>query len=181
MKQEDIAVRPTIVCLHGSASTSDMWNAFTREVRCRAVVLTPALPGLGEHALADDVASALRQIGIVRRPFHIVAHARGAAIAACIASLYPERVASLVCYEPAGISEFVARSLDVPVQLLCGTRSWQAARRLAVKTAGSISGARLLKLVGLRHMAPATHPPVINPVILDYILPVPMPAPVRAA
>jgi hypothetical protein len=39
----------------------------------------------------------------------------------------------------------------------------------------------LLKLVGLRHMAPATHPHVFNPIVLDYILPVSMPEQVRAA
>jgi pimeloyl-ACP methyl ester carboxylesterase len=94
---------------------------------------------VGQHALADDVASVLRQIGVTRRPFHIVAHSRGAAVAASIASLYPERVESIVCYEPAGISESVARNLDVPVQLLCGTRSWQMARRVAERTAELIS------------------------------------------
>ncbi|MDH3908263.1 MAG: hypothetical protein OEU83_04470, partial [Gammaproteobacteria bacterium] len=74
-----------------------------------------------------------------------------------------------------------ARNLDVPVQLLCGTRSWQMARRVAERTAELISHARLLKLVGLRHMAPATHPHVFNPIVLDYILPVSMPEQVRAA
>ena len=181
MNQENSAERPVVVCLHGSASNSNMWDEFRSEVRSRATVITPELPGMGQRALADDVASVLRQIGVTRKPFHIVAHSRGAAIAACIGSLYPERVASLVCYEPAGVSRFVARSLDVPVQLLCGTRSWGAARRVAEKTAELIAKACLLKLVGLRHMAPVTHPHVINPIILDYILPVSMPEQVRAA
>ena len=181
MNEKNTAKRPIVVCLHGSASNSNMWDAFRSEVRSRATVITPNLPGMGERALADDVASVLRQIGVTRKPFHIVAHSRGAAVAACIASLYPERVASLVCYEPAGISEFVARSLDVPLQLLCGTRSWQTARRVAEKTAELISDARLLKLVGLRHMAPVTHPHVFNPIVLDFILPVSMPDQARAA
>jgi pimeloyl-ACP methyl ester carboxylesterase len=181
MNEENIAKRPVIVCLHGSASNSNMWDELRSEVRGRATVITPDLAGIGKRALADDVASVLRQIGVTRKPFHIVAHSRGAAIAACIASLYPERVASLVCYEPAGVSPFVARSLDVPFQLLCGTRSWQVARRVAEKTAELVSHARLLKLVGLRHMAPVTHPHVFNPIVLDFILPVSMPDQARAA
>ena len=181
MNYKETAERPVVVCLHGSASNSGMWQEFRDAVRGRARVITPDLPGVGQHALTDDVALVLRKIGVTHRPFHIVAHARGAAVAACIASLYPERVESIVCYEPAGISEFVARNLDVPVQLLCGTRSWQMARRVAERTAELISHARLLKLVGLRHMAPATHPHVFNPIVLDYILPVSMPEQVRAA
>jgi len=64
---------------------------------------------------------------------------------------------------------------------LCGTRSWQVARQVAESTAELISTARLLKLVGLRHMAPVTHPQVFNAVVLDYILPVSMPDQVTAA
>jgi pimeloyl-ACP methyl ester carboxylesterase len=145
MSRKETAERPVVVCLHGSAGNSGMWIEFRNAVRSRAIVITPDLPGVGQHALADDVASVLRQIGVTRRPFHIVAHSRGAAVAASIASLYPERVESIVCYEPAGISESVARNLD------------------------------------LRHMAPATHPHVFNPIVLDYILPVSMPEQVRAA
>jgi pimeloyl-ACP methyl ester carboxylesterase len=181
MSEENTAERPVIVCLHGGASNSNMWDDFRSEVRGRATVITPDLPGMGKQALSDDVASVLLQIGVTRQPFHIVAHARGAAIAACIASLYPERVASLICYEPVGVSPFVARTLDVPLQLLCGTRSWQAARRVAERTAELVAHARLLKLVGLRHMAPITHPHVFNPITLDFILPVSMPDQVRAA
>jgi pimeloyl-ACP methyl ester carboxylesterase len=181
MNDENIAKRPVIVCLHGGASNSNMWDDFRSEVRGRATVITPDLTGTGKQALSDDVASVLLQIGVTRQPFHIVAHARGAAIAACIASLYPERVASLICYEPAGVSPFVARTLEVPFQLLCGTRSWQAARRVAERMADLVAHARMLKLVGLRHMAPITHPHVFNPIVLDFILPVSMPDQVRAA
>jgi len=172
---------PLVVCLHGSASNSGMWRDFKELVRDRARVIAPDLPGLGQHALSDDVQSVLRQVGGSSRTFHIVAHARGAAVAACIATLYPERVASIVCYEPAGISRFLARGLSTPVRLLCGTRSWEAARRTAERTTERIAGAQLLKMVGLRHMAPLTHPHIVNPVLLDFILPVQMPDQFKAA
>ena len=173
--------RPLIVCLHGSAGNSGMWQDFRKLVRDRARVITPDLPGLGRHALTDDVQSVLQQVGTTSQSFHIVAHARGAAIAACIATLYPARVASIVCYEPAGIAPFVAQGLRTPVRLLCGTRSWAAARRAAERTADLIADVRLLKMVGLRHMAPLTHPHVVNPVFLDFVLPVEMPGQFKAA
>ncbi len=173
--------RPILVCLHGSAGNSGMWSDLEKLVRKRAAVIRPDLPGLGEHALTDDVESALRQIGRTGRPFHVIAHGRGAAVAACIANLYPERVASIVCYEPAGITQTLARGLPTPLQMLCGTRSWEVARRVTEKTANLVSHARLLKLVGLRHMAPLTHPHIVNPVILDFVLPVIMPDQFKAA
>ncbi|MGB5630659.1 MAG: hypothetical protein WBM45_02705 [Woeseiaceae bacterium] len=36
-------------------------------------------------------------------------------------------------------------------------------------------------IVCLRHMAPLTHPQVVNPVFLDFVLPVKMPDPFKAA
>jgi pimeloyl-ACP methyl ester carboxylesterase len=173
--------RPLIVCLHGSASNSGMWRDFRELVRDRAEVIAPDLPALGRHALSDDVQLVLQQVGTTSRPFHIVAHARGAAVAARIATLYPARVASIVCYEPAGISPFVARALRTPFHLLCGTRSWAAARRVTETMTDLIADVRLLKLVGLRHMAPLTHPQLVNPVFLDFVLPVEMPDSFKAA
>jgi len=181
MKQTINNPRPTLVCLHGSASNSGMWREFRELVRDRATVITPELPGLGQHALSDDVELALRQIAQTGRPFHIIAHGRGAAVAACIANLYPERVASIVCYEPAGITQTLARGLMMPFQMLCGTRSWDVARRVTERTAEFVAHARLLKLVGLRHMAPLTHPHIVNPVLLDFVLPVAMPDQFKAA
>ena len=172
---------PILVCLHGSASNSGMWGELRKLVRNRATVIAPDLPGLGQHALTDDMESALRQIGRTRRAFHIVAHGRGAAVAACIANLYPERVASIVCYEPAGITQFLLRGLETPLRMICGTRSWASARCVAEKIAERVSHAHLLKLVGLRHMAPLTHPHIVNPVILDFVLPVDMPDQFKAA
>lgn len=173
--------RPVLVCLHGSASNSGMWRDFKNLVRDRAMIITPDLPGQGQHALSNDVRSVLRQVGTISRPFHIIAHARGAAVAAGIAMLHPERVASIVCYEPTGISQVLARRLKTPVRLLSGTRSWAAARRAAERTADLVADARLLKMVGLRHMAPLTHPHIVYPVFLDLVLPVVMPDPFRAA
>ena len=181
MNDQNTPQRPLVVCLHGSAGDSGMWQSFREAARGRCRVIAPRLPGLGQQPLADDVASVLEQTGFTRAPFHLVAHGRGAAVAAGIANLYPERVASLVAYEPAGLSRMLEQGLRVPVQVLSGTRSWQAARQLAEGVAERVAGARLLKLVGLRHMAPLTHPHLVNAVILDYILPLDMPGQAVAA
>ncbi|NCF13989.1 MAG: alpha/beta fold hydrolase [Gammaproteobacteria bacterium] len=179
--QETDTERPVLVCLHGSASSSGMWRDFKDLVRDRATVIAPDLTGQGRRALADDVQTVLRQTGAISRPFHIVAHARGAAVAACVATLYPKRVASIVCFEPTGISQFQAQRLRMPVRLLSGTRSWLAARQAAEKTAAHVTDGGLLKMVGLRHMAPLTHPHLVNPVFLDFVLPVAMPDQFKAA
>ena len=177
MKDQNSAQRPLVVCLHGSAGDSGMWHSFRKAARGRCRVIAPRLPGLGHQPLADDVASVLVQTRFAHEPFHLVAHGRGAAVAAGVANLAPERVASLVAYEPAGLSCALEQGLRIPVQVLSGTHSWRAARQRAEGVAERVAGARLLKLVGLRHMAPLTHPHCVNAVILDYILPVNMPGP----
>lgn len=171
--------RPVVVCLHGSASNSGMWRDFRSAVRDRAQVITPELSGHGE--LADDARSVLRQLGSCSSRFEIVAHGRGCAIAAWIAVLCPGRVTGLVFYEPAGVPGLLARRIRTPLRVLCGTKTWVAAARAAEALVDAIAGAHLLKLVGLRHMAPLTHPHPVNNVILDFILPVSMPEQPRAA
>jgi pimeloyl-ACP methyl ester carboxylesterase len=171
--------RPVVVCLHGSASNSGMWRDLRSAVRDRALVITPELPARGK--LAEDVGSVLRQLGPQHRAVDIVAHGRGCAVAARVAVLRPERVSSLVFYEPAGVPESLARRIRTPLRVLCGTKTWGAAKRAAETLVDAIAGAHLLQLVGLRHMAPLTHPQPVNNVILDFILPVSMPEHPQAA
>lgn len=181
MNEANTNQRPLVVCLHGSASNSGVWRQLKKLVRDRAVVLAPELSARGRNALTDDAEATMRQVGSARRRFHLVAHGRGCAVAACIATLYPERVKSLVFYEPAGVSRSLARRIDVPLRILCGTRTWRAAKRAAEALVDGIAQANLLKLVGMRHMAPLTHPHIVNAVIVDYVLPVNMPGQARAA
>jgi len=79
MNDQNTLQRPLVVCLHGSAGDSGMWQSFREAARGRCRVIAPCLPGLGQQPLADDVASALGQTGFTREPFHLVAHGRGAA------------------------------------------------------------------------------------------------------
>lgn len=63
--------------------------------------------------------------------------------------------------------------LKMPVRIICGTGTTRAAKRVAELMATRIEDARLLQLVGLRHMAPVTDPDRVNPLLLDYVLPTP--------
>jgi pimeloyl-ACP methyl ester carboxylesterase len=160
-----------VVCLHGSASTPGMWRAFRAAARGRCDVVAPELFDGSMPGALDDIEG----------PFHLVGHGLGGGIALQYAARRPHRVLGLVLYEPAGVSADHIDLGDIPVHLVSGTRSWFAARRGAERMLGQIAHATLLRLVGLRHMAPLTHPRQVNDVILDYLLPVSMPGQPLAA
>ena len=267
MHDEVTTHRPIIVCLHGSASDSGMWREFKNAVRGRATVITPDLVGYGtrrfDHekgfTLQDEIDAVLEQVGDSREPFHLVGHAYGGTVATCLAKRHPERIASLILYEPANyallfaeglhtpaareihalrlatgrsrnlvarwrgarnfisywadlrswqrlsitariclsrympkvVAEFEAMlasqqemgnvgDLRMPVRILCGTHTRPPARRVAEIMVEQLDDVRLLRLVDLRHMAPVTHPHRVNPIILDYVLPVAMPEQTQA-
>ena len=71
--------------------------------------------------------------------------------------------------------------LDEPFHLVGHGYGGELALEFAARMAERLPGATLLKLVGLRHMAPHTHSQLVSSVILDYILPVAMPERARAA
>ena len=169
--------RPVVVCLHGGAASSGSWLAFRQAVRGRALVVTPQLSAAEDGTAANvdaQVESVLRQIGNVNGPFHIVGHGLGGAIGTRLAARRPGKVLSLVLYEPTDIDGTLAENAAIPVRLISGTRSWDVMRRRLEQAKEKWPRLTLLKLVGLRHMAPVTHPHLVNPVILDYILPVAM-------
>lgn len=102
----------TVLLLHSSASSARQWDALAGRLQGRWKVhaldlhghgLQPDWPGDGpddaSFALADDAALAeplLRRAGRV----HLVGHSYGAAVALQLATLHPQRVASVVAYEP---------------------------------------------------------------------------------
>lgn len=257
----EMNTRPRVVCLHGSASNGGQWRAFCDAVRGRCNVNTPNLVGYGARRyradrrfrLSDEVAEIVDQIGDSGEPFHLIGHSYGGAVATYFALRYPERVKSLILYEPtnfmmlfaeglhtdearevrslraafgkgggtalsrwraarffigywSGIggwkkmgfkkrariasltpkvaAEFDAiaaeadvmsdlSTLNMPVRIICGTRTTLAAKRVCQLLAAAIKDAQLLQLVGLRHMAPLTDPHSVNPLLLDYVLPNP--------
>ena len=251
--------RPLVVCLHGSASNGGQWRPLRRALRGRCRVFTPDLIGYGSRRfrtdgrfrLQQEVDAVIEQIGDIDEPFHLIAHSYGGVVATLLARRYPERVRSLILYEPVnfavlfdaglhtaeaqeircvrsgfgdigaspllrwrGARRFVrywshagawrrltfrkrrtvARlmpkvvaeydailaahaelshlgDLRMPVRLLCGTATTAAAKRICELTARQLEDVRLVRLVGIGHMAPLSDPDRVNPMLIDYILP----------
>lgn len=251
--------RPIVVCLHGSASNGGQWRSFRQALRGRCRVYTPDLVGYGSRrfrangrfSLQNEVDAILEQIGDIREPFHLIGHSYGGAVATFFAKQYPERIKSLIVYEPANFAvlfadglhneaareilevratfaegsgtafsrwgaarsfitywsgakawrsfKFTQRSwlasispkvaaefnaitaaqdvladlsdLEMPVKIICGTRTRLAAKRVCELMAQQIRHSRLLKLVNLTHMAPVTDPHSVNPLLIDYVVP----------
>ena len=64
--------------------------------------------------------------------------------------------------------EYLGR-LNIPTKMLLGTKSPAIAQRVAIQIAGNIRGATLAMLPNLGHMAPVSHPHLVNPLIQRHI------------
>ena len=256
----DTEDRPIVVCVHGSASNGGQWRSLRQALRGRCRVFTPDLIGYGSRRyrpsgrfhLQEEVDAIIEQIGDITEPFHLIGHSYGGAVATYFAKKYPERIRSLILYEPAnfamlfdeglhteasqeirqvssafigGVGSALSRwraarhfitywsgakawrqfrfsqrsgiagvmpkvaaefdalmsahdtmtdmsDLDMPVRIICGTRTRLAARRVCQLMAERIKDCRLLQLVNLQHMAPLTDPAAVNPLLVDYVVPV---------
>ena len=100
---------PSVVCLHASASSSRQWQALAELLAPRYHVLaadsygagkSPAWPKDRSVSLRDEVALLEPVFARARKPFFLVAHSYGAALALTAALERPDRVRALVLYEP---------------------------------------------------------------------------------
>lgn len=101
----------TVVCLHSSMSHGGQWCALVNRLEHQFRVVTPNLLGYGcandsfeQLRLEDEVAAVMREIDDDHSPLHLVGHSFGGAVALRLASMYPERIASLTVYEPVWFS-----------------------------------------------------------------------------
>ena len=69
--------------------------------------------------------------------------------------------------QPTPLSDFGA--LDVPVLLMVGSESPASSRGVARLLAATLPRVQRLKLPGLGHMGPVTHPEVVNAAIDDFL------------
>jgi pimeloyl-ACP methyl ester carboxylesterase len=99
---------PAVVCLHANASSSSQWRALTELLAPRFRVLAAdsygagksPLPPPGGARLKDEVALLEPVLARAGERFSLVGHSYGGAIALVAATMFPERVHSLVLYEP---------------------------------------------------------------------------------
>jgi pimeloyl-ACP methyl ester carboxylesterase len=102
-------VGPGVVCLHSNASTSAQWRGLIDLLATDHHVLAPDLYGAGRSAdwhsdrviaLGDEVSFIEPVLLKAGEPISLVGHSYGAAVALMAALARPERVRSLVLYEP---------------------------------------------------------------------------------
>ncbi len=101
--------RDMLICLHGSASSPRQWQRLAERVAPRLRVVAPGLigytdgPAWSEHqtvTLDQEAAWVERWLDGAAAPVHLVGHSYGGVIALKVAQHRPERVRSLVLYEP---------------------------------------------------------------------------------
>jgi len=100
---------PGVLCLHSNASTSSQWRALADLLSERRRVIatdgygagrSPEWPEDRAMRLADEVALASSAFALDDGRFDVVGHSYGAAVAVKLALTFPDRVRSLVLYEP---------------------------------------------------------------------------------
>ena len=248
---------PGVVCLHSNASTSSQWRSLAETLGDGFHVL--AVDGIGAGKSPDWTAGATASLaaevemieGVLQRagtPLHLVGHSYGAAVAIKTALMHPQRVRSLVLYEPtlfhlvagddpqtspaegiwhaatdaaeavdrgdgrAGAERFIdywmgdgswvamlpnrqagiahatrhvrrwrdalfqesvprdaIAALDLPVLLMSGKASREAALSVARVLAATLRRVTFASQPGLGHMGPVTHPAQINRQIANFL------------
>lgn len=100
---------PAVLCLHSSASSGKQWQALSELLSDRHSVITPDLIGYGRSpdwrqansmALADEVRALTPLLSDLDQRIDVVGHSFGAAVALELAFTFPDRINSLILYEP---------------------------------------------------------------------------------
>jgi pimeloyl-ACP methyl ester carboxylesterase len=106
-----------VVCFHSRASSSAQWRPLMDRLGCRYRTLaadlygsgkSPTWPGVRPLSLADEVALLDSVLAAAGARYHLVGHSYGGAVALAAARARPERVESLVLFEPVLFSVLVA-------------------------------------------------------------------------
>ncbi len=107
--------RPDLVLVHGFGSCKEAWLRMSKHLKNDFRIIAMDLPGHGEsskqmdkdYSLADQTAylrAIINEMG-VEKP-HLAGNSMGATIIALYASRYPEEVASITLFNPAGVSVY---------------------------------------------------------------------------
>jgi pimeloyl-ACP methyl ester carboxylesterase len=160
---DDRGSGPPLVLIHGLATTRVIWRHVLPRLSDGRRVITLDVPGFGESPpagegfeldeVAKHIAGALERVGLAK-PFDLVGHSMGGAVALTLAALDPTAIRRLVLVAPAGLRPmpsaaarafgvFAARAIPV--------------RRLGAPLADFGFGRRLLMTPGTAD--PASIPP----------------------
>lgn len=110
--EEGDRANPTVVLVHGLGdAASDDWQETIANLRSDYHILTFDLPGFGRSSKANIVYSPTRYSELIsyltgkyaKRPFHLVGHSMGGAIALRHAATYAHDLQSLTLIDAAGI------------------------------------------------------------------------------
>jgi pimeloyl-ACP methyl ester carboxylesterase len=147
-----------LVLVHGLATTRLIWRRAAPALSAERRVVMLDVPGFGASppagegfelaVVADAIAAGLDEAG-VERPFDLVGHSMGGAIALTLADRHPDVVRKLVLVSPAGLRPMSARlatAFGVAAERLIPVRraaapavDWRWARRLLLAT-GTVNG-----------------------------------------
>jgi pimeloyl-ACP methyl ester carboxylesterase len=99
----------TVICLHSSASSPRQWQSLAQRLGASHRVVAPGLigytdgprwPGDRPLSLDEEAAWIERWVDGAGAPVHLVGHSYGGAVALKVAQRRPDRVRSLVIFEP---------------------------------------------------------------------------------
>ena len=115
--------RPLVVCLHASASSSRQWQPLADIAGRSLDIVAPDLYGHGRGpawlgspsgVVRGDAERIARLLSVDRRA-HLVGHSYGGVVALHVALAFPERVKSVVVWEPVmfrALRDFAPRSRE---------------------------------------------------------------------
>src|SRR5262245_20539749 len=114
---------PAVVCIHASASSSAQWRPLMDRLASRFRTLAVDLYGSGKSSrwpngrtlsLADEVGFLDPVLADAGDRFHLVGHSYGGAVALKAALAHPDRVQSVVVFEPVLFSLLFAEDATQP-------------------------------------------------------------------
>jgi pimeloyl-ACP methyl ester carboxylesterase len=143
---------PAVMCLHASAGSSAQWRPLMDHLGGRFRIVAVDLYGSGKSprwpddrplSLADEVAQLTPILESADDRVHLVGHSYGGAVALKTALCHPERIRSLILFEPVLFSQLFAEDPAQPAaQEIAAVRDETIAA--VARGAGSASGERFV-------------------------------------
>lgn len=123
MAKPEIVSKPNVLALHSSTSSSKQWTRLTERLNSTYRVITPDLIGYGKSdswsdkeslELKDEIKALHPYIDSIPGSFHLIGHSYGGAVAFTLAMMMPERIRSLIVYEPV-LFNLLFEQKDIPI------------------------------------------------------------------